>query len=225
MASVWPQVRTYDPAEMGELLAKPEFDVPVTAESRNRRGMYRAEEKRNTLMAAGQTDIAEFIRKCNLSMHLFEPKTEEEKLRCYELTVRTNQLNMSGVKYTPEEFEAVLARPEHQNFAFSCADDFGDYGIVGFGQYRIENTTLVFTEFAMSCRVAGKFVESALFSHLLERENCESGIFTVRKTRKNILLRNTLEHIGFRADAQDEKQVGYHFGTDLVNRDAVSVSG
>ena len=112
--------------------------------------MYRAEEQRNTLMAAEHTDIADFIRKCNLKIHLFAPVTNEEKLRCYELIVRTNQLNMSGNKYTSEEFEKVLIRPEHENFAFSCADDFGEYGIVGFGQYRIEGETLVFTEFAMS---------------------------------------------------------------------------
>ena len=41
--SVWPQVRTYDVTEIESLLARPEFDVPATAESRSRRAMYRAE--------------------------------------------------------------------------------------------------------------------------------------------------------------------------------------
>ena len=223
VASVWPQVRTYDALEIGCLLNLPEFDVPVTAESRNRRSMYRAEEKRNMLMQAEHTDIADFIRKCNLKMHLFTPTTEDEKLRCYELVVRTNQLNMSGVKYSPKEFEAVLARPEHRNFAFSCADDFGEYGIVGFGQYRVEGETLVFSEFAMSCRVAGKFVESALFSHLLKRENCEKGIFEVQKTKKNILLRNSLEGIGFQCQNETGDGISYRFGATLRNSDVVAL--
>lgn len=221
VASVWPQVRTYDVSEIGELLTKPEFDVPVTEESRNRRAMYRAEEQRNTLMAAEHTDIADFIRRCNLKMHLFTPATEEEKLRCYELIVRTNQLNMSGKKYTPEEFEEVLARPNHKNFAFSCADDFGEYGIVGFGQYRVEGETLLFIEFAMSCRVAGKFVESALFAHLLSSENCKTGTFAVQKTKKNILLRNTLEQIGFKANAESTESVSYTFCSNLYNSSIV----
>lgn len=225
VSSVWPQVRTYDVTEIGNLLTKSEFDVPATAESRNRRAMYRAEEKRNTLMQAEHTDIADFIRKCNLKLHLLTPETEDEKLRCYELVVRTNQLNMSGVKYTPEEFEAVLARPNHQNFAFSCADDFGEYGIVGFGQYRVEDKTLVFTEFAMSCRVAGKFVESALFSHLLKDENCKNGSFTVRKTKKNILLRNTLQQIGFDTADETDEQISYIFASALVNSDIIVVKG
>lgn len=223
VASVWPQVRTYDAAEIGSLPDREEFDVPVTAESKARREMYRAEEKRNTLLEAGRTDIGDFIRRCNLRMRVFEPATREEKLRCYELIVRTNQLNMSGVKYTPEEFEAVLTRPGHKNFAFSCADDFGEYGIVGFGQYRVDGDTLIFTEFAMSCRVAGKFVESALFSHLLKSENCTTGSFTVKKTRKNIPLRNTLEQIGFATGREAADNICYSFSPELTNCDLVAV--
>lgn len=221
--SVWPQVRTYDVTELDSLLARPEFDVPTTAESRSRRAMYRAEEQRNTLMKAEHTDIVDFLRKCNLKLHLFTPATEEEKLRCYELIVRTNQLNMTGRKYTAEEFAEVLSRPGHKNFAFSCADDFGQYGIVGFGQYRAEGEVLVFTEFAMSCRVAGKFVESALFARLLDSENCKKGSFTVQKTKKNVLLRNTLAQIGFQTERDTADTMSYTFTANLQNSTIVDV--
>lgn len=219
--TTYPQVRVYDVTEITNLFTGPEFDVPVTAESKNRRVMYRAEEKRNSLMHAGQTDIVEFLKKCNLRIHLFEPKTEEDKLRCYELIVRTNQLNMTGRKYTAEEFADVLNRTEHKNFAFSCADDFGEYGIVGFGQYRLEGKTLVFTEFAMSCRVAGKYVESALFAELLRRENCKDGRFDVVKTKKNVLLRQTLEEIGFAVVREDDSKSEYTFANALKNKTIV----
>lgn len=219
----WPQVRTYDVTEISSLLSRAEFDVPVTAESRNRRAMYRAEEMRNTLMDDGQTDIVDFLRRCNLRLHVFNPVSEDEKLRCYELIVRTNQLNMSGKKYTPEEFEKVLIRPKHNNFAFTCTDDFGEYGIVGFGQYYTEGDSLIFTEFAMSCRVAGKFVESALFAYLLKSENCKNGLFSVRKTGKNTLLRNTLEQIGFRAECDVAGTVSYTFTTELMNSTVVGI--
>ncbi len=223
VSSVWPQVRTYDITELSGLLSRPEFDVPATEEGRNRRAMYRAEEKRNTLMLSGSADITEFLRKCNLKLTVFTPETQEELLRCYELVVRTNQLNMSGKKYTPEEFSEVLARPDHQNFAFSCSDDFGSYGIVGFGQYRVDNGTLEFTEFAMSCRVAGKFVESALFAHLLESEHCALGRFEIIKTKKNILLRNTLAQIGFNREAETSERIQYQFSRTLVNAKLVNI--
>lgn len=223
VASVYPQVRTYEETQVSNLLTLLEFDVPVTAESRGRREMYRAEERRSTLMSAEKNDITDFLRRCNLGITVFDPVTDEEKLRCYELVVRTNQLNMSGIKYTPDEFNTILARKSHTNFAFSCSDNFGSYGIVGFGQYRIENSLLIFTEFAMSCRVAGKFVESALFVHLLEREGCKCGVFAVQKTKKNILLRNSLESIGFTAEAQDDAQITYRFTADLENSSVVQL--
>ena len=223
VSSVWPQVRTYDADEINDLLAKPEFTVTVTDESRNRRMMYKAEEKRNQVMASSKTDIIGFLRSCNLKITVFEPKTEEEIKRCYELVVRTNQLNMSGNKYKPDEFTEVLNLPDHKNFAFSCADDFGSYGIVGFGQYFINRDELEFSEFAMSCRVAGKYVESALFASLLDLENCSFGSFRVIKTKKNTLLRNTLDKIGFKVAEQNEKTVEYHFDKELDHCDIVKV--
>lgn len=218
-----PQVRTYDAAEISGLTERAEFDVPVTAESRQRREMYRAEAQRNTLMQADHADILEFLRQCNLKLHIFSPATEEEKQRCYELILRTNQLNMSGRKYTAEEFGEVLARSGHTNFAFFCEDDFGAYGIVGFGQYRVDQGVMIFTEFAMSCRVAGKFVESALFSDLLKREGCQAGRFCVRKTKKNALLRRTLEQIGFSAEQDSAEQISYRFTGSLLNKTIVSI--
>ncbi len=221
--SEWPQIRTYDVTELSELLERTEFDVPITAESRQRRSMYQAEERRHAVMQADHTDILEFLRKCNLKIYIFAPTTEEEKLRCFELAVRTNQLNMSGQKYSAEEFETVLSREGHTNFAFSCEDDFGSYGIVGFGQYRVGQNTLVFSEFAMSCRVAGKYVESALFSYLLKSEGCQTGNFCVRKTKKNALLRRTLEQIGFTAEIDSAEQISYRFTDGLLNKTIVSI--
>ena len=77
-------------------------------------------------------------------------------------------------------------------------------------------------EFAMSCRVAGKFVESALFASILEREGCNQGEMTVRKTKKNTLLRRTLQEIGFHIAAEDDLMIRYAFNSKLSNCDLVS---
>lgn len=219
--SVWPQVRVYNITDLPDLLNKVEFTVTITKESKNRRAMYRAEEKRNQLMENGNEDIVAFLKESNLQIEIFIPRIDSEILRCYELIVRTNQLNMSGKKYSQKEFEDVLNREEHKNFAFSCKDDFGEYGIVGFGQYYIKQEILIFEEFAMSCRVAGKYVESALFTNLLKKEHCKEGIFKVQKTKKNILLRKTLENIGFVERDSKENIVCYVFSVPLKHDDLV----
>ena len=218
-----PQVRVYDFNELSSLLGREEFNVPVTEESKNRRAMYRAEEKRNALKTSSSGNAETFLRSCNINISVFEPKSEADILRCFELVVRTNQLNMSGVKYNFEEFKTVLSKEGYTNFAFNCSDDFGSYGIVGFGQYYKENNKIIFSEFAMSCRVAGKFAESALFSELLNRENCTVGEFACVKTKKNILLRNTLADIGFEISEETADKVVYSFGNDLKNNDIVKI--
>ncbi len=221
--SALPQVRVYDPEGLASLLDRPEFQVPITLESKNRRSMYRAEEKRHALQQSENDDTVAFLRKCHLSLTVFEPKTETEQTRCYELVARTNQLNMSGKKYTPEEFTEVLKRENHRNVAFSCRDDFGAYGIVGFAQYRVEGDCLHFAEFAMSCRVAGKYVESAFFAYLLQSEDCTEGCFPVVKTKKNTLLRNTLASIGFSAKEESDVLVKYRFTDTLANKEIVKI--
>lgn len=224
VASVHPQVRVYDPTDLGKVIDRPEFQFVVTEESRQRRKMYQAEEMRRQLFEAGDTDTIDFLRKCHLRLELFVPETEEEITRCYELLVRTNQLNMSGKKYTPAEFDEVLHRAGHVNFAFSSMDDFGSYGIVGYGQYQVKKETLCFTEFAMSCRVAGKFIEGALFEYLLDREHCAEGEFPIRITKKNILLRRTLTETGFQTRLEDENMAEYTYSRPLNHSDVVVVT-
>ena len=219
--SVWPQVRVYDATEIKNLLTMPEFSVPVTEESKNRRTMYLAEKKRNEMMTENNEGTVDFLKKCHLTIEIFVPETEAQVLRCYELVVRTNQLNMSGNKYTKDEFYKIIKQTDRKSFAFSCYDDFGEYGIVGFGQYQIIKDKLVFKEFAMSCRVASKYVESSLFSCLLEKEKCNEGIFSVQKTKKNVLLRRTLANIGFSVKEENEKSIEYIFTEHLINKDLV----
>lgn len=223
VASVLPQVRIYKETDIPRLLNEKPFDVMVTADSKNRRAMYQAEEKRASVQQSSGANIEDFLRKCELKIRLFSPKTDEELLRCYELVLRTNQLNMSGVKYTREEFDKVIAQPDVKTYAFTCEDIFGSYGTVGFLQYRVEDKKLVFKEFAMSCRVAGKFIESALFSYLLDLEKVSCGVFRVNITEKNSLLRRTLESVGFSEDQKNGKQIDYSFSYQLKNRDLVGV--
>lgn len=223
VSATLPQVRVYSDTELQDLLGKPEFEALVTEDSKARRKMYKAEERRNKLKSQSFADNESFLKQCNIVLTVFEPTTEEEKLRCFELLLRTNQLNMSGVKYTEEEFESVIAREDCYNISLSCKDDYGTYGVVGYLQYSVSGEELHFTEFAMSCRVAGKFVESALFAHLLKSTGCKVGHFAVNKTKKNTLLRQTLEDIGFKTITDSEDRVSYEVTAELKNKDIVKV--
>lgn len=216
-----PEVRVYDEKQLCDLLLLNEFNVLVTKESKKRREMYLAEQKRENVKLENNESLIEFIKKCNLKIELFNPTTEEEIARCYELTVRTNQLNLSGNKYSRDEFNSLLKVKDRITYGVRCSDDFGDYGIVGFGQYKVVKQKIVFTEYAMSCRVAGKYIESSLFYNLLKKEKCKYGEFVLHKTKKNDLLRRTLEDIGFKIINNQKEIIQYEFDENLKNKEVV----
>ena len=222
--SVWPQVRTYDCNNIEDLIVRPEFDVEITEEAAGRRLMYKTEEKRKAVSASYSRDSIAFLRDCNLRAELFTPEKPEEIDRCYELIARTNQLNMSGIKYTRTEFDQLLQRTDRKSFAVSCRDRFGSYGIVGFGQYSLADGKIVFHEYAMSCRVAEKYLESALFDTILKKEGMEEGLFKMSITAKNALLRRTLDKIGFIPAKSDGQSIEYSFGLDLLHVDIVEIA-
>lgn len=220
-----PQVRVFDETTIGDkLLNRPEFCFEITEESQNRRKMYQAEQKRNILLEKQKGDIVEFLKSCQMKVNIFVPKSKRETERCYELVVRTNQLNMTGKKYDKNDFYRLLNDPAISSFAFDCKDIYGEYGIVGFGQYTTAGGVLSFKEFTMSCRVSGKYIESGIFTELLKYEKCNEGIFPLTKTNRNYLLRNTLAEIGCTLREETADSQIYILHNNLKNSDITEVT-
>lgn len=219
-----PQVRVYDENTIGGLLLnRAEFNVMVTAESKNRRKMYKAEEIRNQELNRQHGDVIEFLKSCSIEVEMFKPEEQKEKDRCFELVVRTNQLNMTGNKYNRETFDSLLNDESLNTLAFKCKDKYGEYGIVGFIHYVIENDVLIFREFTMSCRVSGKYIESSILRALLEAHNCEKGIFPINKTNRNYLLRNTINEINCPIIDDSDGVETHTFNKELKHSDIAEV--
>ncbi|MBL6927983.1 MAG: HAD-IIIC family phosphatase [Rhodospirillales bacterium] len=192
-----PQVRTFDAARIDELLSRPEFDVPVTETSRTRRQSYLAQARRKKVSGSWDGDIDDFLKSCNMVMCI-GPVSETRIPRCLELLQRSNQFNLSATRYTEPEFQALLKDVNVECFAFDVADDYGDYGVVGFAAVRLEDDGPVLIDFVMSCRVARKRVEEA-FLHWYADRACRRGadrlFVRMRKTDRNGPLRDALSAI------------------------------
>ena len=164
-----PQVRVYDPENLGSLLTFPEFDVPITAESRQRRGMYIVEAERKQDQSLYGDNHLNFIRSCKLEAEIFVPVEPSHVKRCLELIQRTNQLNISGRRYEADEFREILREDGRYCLAARCRDRYGEYGLVCFLSVELLDDVAKMTDFVMSCRVAKRRVEHAIFQFLLER--------------------------------------------------------
>ena len=76
-------------------------EVPVSAESRERRKMYQVESQRQNIAGSFGDDYMAFLRHCNIRLNIC-PMSEENLNRVHELTQRTNQMNFSGNRYERE---------------------------------------------------------------------------------------------------------------------------
>lgn len=190
-----PCIRIYPETAVGGLLFLPEFDVPVTGEGKKRRVMYQEEKKRETLRREFTGSSQEFLKSCGLEITIehMSAKTFERSL---ELLQRTNQLNLSGHKYEREEFERLCREHGKNVYVAHCRDKYGDYGQVAFFLARKEDGSVVLTEYAMSCRVANKWLEPALIKWLCGKYHGREIIFSGVDNAKNGLLIRTLKSLG-----------------------------
>jgi FkbH-like protein len=119
--------------------------------------------------------------------------------RIYDLSQRTNQVNISGTRYERCTVERMAEAKGSKLFiVMQCQDRFGDYGIIGFAAF--DPISAVVEDYFMSCRVQRKFVENAFFSHLLGIVNSwggESLRCRYKRTERNHLALTLLQDIGF----------------------------
>jgi FkbH-like protein len=198
IAALCPEVEVFAETEIGRLTALARFDVPQTAESAKRRLMYKAEEQRQSEFSRTIVDYDAFLRSCGIVLRV-TPLQPDNALRAFELSQRTNQLNVSGRRYTHAEIDA-LARPARaaDTFVLSCSDRFGDYGAIGFCVLAPESNLV--ESFFLSCRVQRKRVENAFFA-LLAARLAARGHDTIRmlyrRTEKNDASAAMLKDLGF----------------------------
>ncbi len=207
-----PQVRIYDASETGALLNKPEFDIPITAESRNRRESYQTEAQRKTILASWTGDYDSFLKDCEITLELETPIPEEDMKRCFELIQRSNQYNVTLDRRSEEYLRNITDSQDYKTFAFRVSDKFGHYGIVGFASIEVVAGDYYLRDFVMSCRVAKKTVEKAFFSYVTGLLDDQRSLFiSVEKTDRNNPVRTELKKLGMKAEIDDETTLKLSF--------------
>ncbi len=224
VSSAHPDIRVLDDSRIGGLAAMPELDIPVTEEARNRRQMYKVEETRETALREADSCFLDFLRSCDLTLTI-SSLAEANLARVFELSQRTNQLNYAGRASTRKDVEDLLNGPGsgREGLVLSCADKFGDYGIIGFAIVDVERFHI--ENFFMSCRVQHKKVDHAFFAWLIERamargQDVVSTVFHF--SGRNQSAQQVLEEMKFAPAGDDEVFVSPRLA-DLPERDIVTV--
>jgi FkbH-like protein len=160
------QVRVYSDQEITHIADYDEFKVLVSEESKDRRNKYLKEIERIESKEQFAGSYEDFLISCKMEVEAFVPNTDEEIDRCFELIQRSNQLNLSTIRYSKEQFYALLADRQTLSVGLRCEDRFGQYGIIGFSSISLSQRIPLMENLVLSCRIAQKRVEHAFMKEI-----------------------------------------------------------
>ncbi len=195
------------------LLADGWFDTPhTTADDRHRTVQYRRAAAREELREHTGS-YEDYLRELELEVRIAPPAPRELD-RLAQLSLRTNQFNLTGERLPPDAVAALAARPDALLLAVHLRDRFGDSGLVGALFARTGADGLHIDNMLLSCRALARGVEQGALAALLHHAK-EQGMPRVRAryrpTRANGRVRDLYPSLGF-TEESDEKSTGESTG-------------
>ena len=162
-----PEVFTVDVEQVASVLERPDFHPAFsTDESSRRRELYQNGIRRDEAERSFTGTSHEFL--ATLGMRLIVEEAKPENLRrAEELTIRTNQLNSTGVTYSYEDLDRLRTSPDHLVLTASLRDRFGDYGTIGLCLIRKGDPHWHLMLLLTSCRVMSRGVGTVLLNYVM----------------------------------------------------------
>ncbi|MEV4847810.1 HAD-IIIC family phosphatase [Micromonospora matsumotoense] len=189
-----------DPAgHVERLLADGWFDtLALTAEDRERPQRYREDGERRDFLHSFDS-LRDYLAELGVRVRLSVP-TAADVPRVSQLTLRTNQFNLTTRRLSPDEVAALLDDPAGTVLAVRSGDRFGDNGLVGAVFLRRAEDVLHIDNFLLSCRVFSRGVETATLAEVL-RHARDTGVAAVtaeyRPTARNAKVAEFYPRNGF----------------------------
>jgi FkbH-like protein/FkbM family methyltransferase len=138
----------------------------ATSEDRERSQWYRINSEREEQRASAPT-LRDFLDGLQLRIEVSEA-TAEQLERVAQLTVRTNQFNLTTIRRSEGEIRELL-KSGATCLVTSVSDRFGDYGLVGAILSTSGADRYTVDTFLLSCRALGKGVEHRMIAELAAR--------------------------------------------------------
>ncbi|GGA37409.1 hypothetical protein GCM10007416_07890 [Kroppenstedtia guangzhouensis] len=205
--SVHEQVLCLHAEEYQRLLDMPRFQPKmITEDSRRRRLMYMEDMQRKQDEEGYEGPKEEFLASLGMKFVITEAREEDLK-RAEELTLRTNQLNSTGITYDYDELNCYRTDPNHLLLVCELTDKYGSYGKIGLALLQMEKEVNCLKLLLMSCRVMSRGVGTVLLTYLMQRTKEAGKRFRAefRQTQRNRMMFVTyrlagLKEVGQRGD-------------------------
>jgi FkbH-like protein len=188
------------------LCAEGLFDtLGLTDEDRRRGQLYQQRAQAETMLTAS-SNIEDYYRDLDMTLSI-APVDQATLARAAQLTQKTNQFNLTTIRYSEAEFAQRISDPDWLAITVGVRDRFGDNGIVGVMMARADGDSLDIDTLLLSCRVIGRAVESAMLAHLCDlaqARGLKKLCGRVVPTDKNVPVRDLFEKHGFSKQAEDD---------------------
>lgn len=205
MQNSFPEILTVDlpkdPSEYTEILQNmKEFDVlNITQEDHQRGKMYLEQRKRSDLEKT-TLDLPSFLKQLNLRI-LIKPANEFTIPRISQLTLKTNQFNLTTKRYQENDIRKFSQSGDYLVGCAQVEDKFGDNGITGVFIVKKENNKeWLIDSFLLSCRVMGREIEKGILDFIINKAK-DAGIEQIKAqfipTAKNKPIEDFLPACGF----------------------------
>lgn len=199
------------------------FEVTrISGEDLRRKEYYRANREREEEQKSYES-YGEYLLGLKMAAEIKE-MAEQSIGRVTQLIQKTNQFNLTGIRYTEEEVRKF--RQGNIILCGSLTDKFGENGIVSVIMAKVSEGEAEILLWIMSCRVFKREMEAAMFDELVsacKRRELEriSGFY--RKTAKNRLVENFYQELGFASVGKEneESQWSYRIPGDYEKKNKV----
>ena len=194
-----PEVRCYPAGQAASLAGRPEFSPgTVTVDARRRRQMYQASFRRDAERESFTGPDEEFLRSLDLAMTI-KRADGDDLSRVEELTLRTSQMNATGVHYPDAVLRDLLADPDHEVLTVTLADRFGPHGAVGVLLLEYHRTVWHLRLLATSCRVVSLGAGAVILSWLIDQAARAGAHIAAdfRRTERNRMMDIAYRFAGF----------------------------
>jgi methoxymalonate biosynthesis protein len=200
-----PEVRCYTADQALALPTLSEFSPEVvTVDARRRREMYRASFRREAEKESFTGPDEDFLRSLDLEMHI-KRADKEDLSRVEELTLRTSQMNATGVHYSDEDLLGLLDDPAHEVLTVTLTDRFGPHGAVGVLLLECHPEVWHLRLLATSCRVVSFGAGAVIIGWLIDQA-AQAGLHLAadfRPTERNRMMDIAYRFAGFTNDQCD----------------------
>jgi FkbH-like protein len=178
------------------------FDLAeITDEDRKRTEMIAAEQAREQVRET--LSEADFRAALGLEIDIF--RAEKQHLaRVAQLINKTNQFNLTTLRRTQDEVEALARSPAHIVLGMELRDKYGEYGLVGVAVLEKQGKTCLIDTLLMSCRVLGRNAEDTFIAGLAEGARalgCDTLRGSYIPTAKNAMVKDLYKNMGFTMEA------------------------